>query len=239
MADSNVGNDAFYNSLLDLASTRDFRMLLIQPGNYIDKVICTIELANLDDKPKFAALSYTWQDFTYPELEEYNQDDRIDIPRFIHSGSQVLQIRINLFQALRRLRLLNEPRALCVDQICVKQNNIVERNQQVSLMKDIYSSATEVNLWLGESNKDTAHAITIINHLAPLIRSIDSDSMAALHNSIPSGDHFTTMAISVQAEMIKQQQRVRSYYEGKRSWEVPSIAPVSEDINKGKIQLRH
>jgi hypothetical protein len=38
-----------------------------------------------------------------------------------------------------------------VDQICVDQNKISERNHQVSLMKEIYARATTVLVWLGAS----------------------------------------------------------------------------------------
>lgn len=38
-----------------------------------------------------------------------------------------------------------------IDQICVDQSNIPERNSQVSLMRDIYSRAERVTVWLGNA----------------------------------------------------------------------------------------
>jgi hypothetical protein len=41
------------------------------------------------------------------------------------------------------------------DALCINQNNLEERSHQVELMRDIYRSATSVNVWLGHEGQGT------------------------------------------------------------------------------------
>ena len=56
----------------------------------------------------------------------------------------------NLAAALRRLRRTVEPRWLWIDAICIDQNIIAEKSQQVAMMGEIYKRANVVLIWLGE-----------------------------------------------------------------------------------------
>jgi hypothetical protein len=40
------------------------------------------------------------------------------------------------------------------DAFCINQNDLEERAQQVSFMKDIYARAKHVAVWLGDNNVD-------------------------------------------------------------------------------------
>lgn len=44
-------------------------------------------------------------------------------------------------------------RVLWVDATCVDQENFQERSHQVGLMRDIYTKAAQVLIWLGEASK--------------------------------------------------------------------------------------
>jgi hypothetical protein len=55
-----------------------------------------------------------------------------------------------------------------IDAICVDQNNIPERNQQVQLMNDIYSNAGGVCVWLGE---DPLRELQVFETTEPDMRS--------------------------------------------------------------------
>jgi hypothetical protein len=57
-------------------------------------------------------------------------------------------ITISLEKALRYMRLEHETRLLWVDAICINQRNIHERTTQVNMMKDIYSRASTVRVWI-------------------------------------------------------------------------------------------
>lgn len=56
----------------------------------------------------------------------------------------------HFLHALRRLRYKHRIRLVWVDAICIKQSNLLERNNQVRVMKQMYSQARVVVIWLGE-----------------------------------------------------------------------------------------
>lgn len=71
--------------------------------------------------------------------------------RPISIDGEVFPVRQNLWTFLKCLQECDgKPFVMWIDAICVDQNNISERNQQVQLMSDIYSNASRVCVWLGE-----------------------------------------------------------------------------------------
>ena len=58
----------------------------------------------------------------------------------------------NLEKVLRHLRFEHEDLILWIDALCINQNNIRERNEQVSMMGDIYAFASSVLIWIGEAD---------------------------------------------------------------------------------------
>lgn len=113
-------------------------------GNAGDKDEICGELVSrtFASKPVYECLSYTWG----------NQpaDRRITI------NGQKFLVRKNLFDALRNLRQ-KTPRSLWIDAICINQEDVEERNYQVSLMAFIYRRATRAVVWLGLSPKPYTH----------------------------------------------------------------------------------
>lgn len=82
----------------------------------------------------------------------------------------------NLHAALRHLRNFQPPSFKAVsgvrrsfwwiDAICINQEDVLERNQQVNLMTRIYRKATGVHIWLGEHADDSEMAFEVANQLA-------------------------------------------------------------------------
>ncbi|KAH7086212.1 heterokaryon incompatibility protein-domain-containing protein [Paraphoma chrysanthemicola] len=64
-----------------------------------------------------------------------------------------IAITANLDCALRHLRFTMVPRILWVDAISINQASTQERNHQVQIMGNIYSTAKEVIIWLGPVDK--------------------------------------------------------------------------------------
>lgn len=93
--------------------------------------------------PDYEVLSYVWGDAS--------PFDRI----FFHQGA--LDIGNNLSIALRRLREGRISRTLWIDAICINQEDVDERNAQVTLMHNIYSQAKQVIIFLGEPNPPPKH----------------------------------------------------------------------------------
>jgi hypothetical protein len=110
-----------------------------QPDKQSGLISGHLETVSLADFPWYSALSYEWgpSEPTYPIL--------ID--------GKPHRIRENLYKFLINYASLPpsilpiEP--LWIDQISVDQSNIPERNQQVRLMADIFSSANKVIAWFG------------------------------------------------------------------------------------------
>ena len=94
--------------------------------------------------PQYEALSYTWGPQS-PTVE-------------ITINEQPFAVRENLYNALTRLRRSDKHRVLWIDAICINQEDIIERSDQVQRMRSIYQRAETVLIWLGESydNSDLA-----------------------------------------------------------------------------------
>lgn len=62
------------------------------------------------------------------------------------------------------------PGYLWIDALCINQNDLSERNDQVSLMADIFKAAQGVVIWLGEEDEFTQDAFTVIERLSSIPR---------------------------------------------------------------------
>ena len=71
-----------------------------------------------------------------------------------HDQFQAVRVRRNLYQLLAMLSTLESRAILWIDAICIDQNSIPERNEQVQLMESIFSQASEVISWVGPANPD-------------------------------------------------------------------------------------
>lgn len=119
-----------------LPSPRSLRLLNLQPGYTHDALTGTIEVADLaGSMNQYIALSYVWGTRT------------ADVEIVIDDS--MLLITENLAEALKRIRKLSEPQKLWIDQICIHQQDKVERAAQVHMMRYIYLGAHEVIAWLG------------------------------------------------------------------------------------------
>jgi hypothetical protein len=92
--------------------------------------------------PEFGALSYTWA----------TEDGDASQSRYVECEGGFINITANYEAALYRLRQQEGIRVLWVDAICIDQSNQDERALQIPLMRQIYSEAAWVGLWLGEAS---------------------------------------------------------------------------------------
>ncbi len=137
------------------------------PRRWIDGTIrCQLEDANLDDKPLYEALSYTWARSTELASTHDRQISRLDSDGswLLLDGAR-LKARLNLYDGnltyqhnrhqLHGVRDLGKMQRasvhLWVDEICVDQINVTVRNAQVNMMAQIYGSASAVIVWLGRA----------------------------------------------------------------------------------------
>ncbi|KAL9612226.1 MAG: hypothetical protein Q9167_003175 [Letrouitia subvulpina] len=135
-----------------------------------ESVSCDLDEVLLDEEPRFEALSYTWE----------NQEPSVSIK----CAGQSFLVTPNCFSALRQLRKTNRVRMLWVDSICIDQTSIPERNQQVSMMGEIYRNADRVIVWLGESDAPTIQSMRKIAAITEYGDIADDSLQAVLHQRV-------------------------------------------------------
>jgi hypothetical protein len=116
------------------------RLIELKAGKANDPLSAQFYHVNVcDARLKYEALSYVWFQRSYN-----------DSSAFVQIMDHRLKIGVNLGKALRALRSEHRSRILWVDAISINQEDVQERNHQVSLMSSIYTNASQVTVWLGE-----------------------------------------------------------------------------------------
>ncbi|KAF7893942.1 hypothetical protein EAF00_007456 [Botryotinia globosa] len=111
------------------------RLLHLSPGNSTQQPRCSLKHVNFGERPKYNAVSYTWGD------EADQKPIVIDDRYFLVTG--------NLYKALICLQQQQSAKEclLWVDAICINQDNVAERNRQLTIMPFIYERAKLVIIW--------------------------------------------------------------------------------------------
>lgn len=139
-----------------LGHGRQIRILLLQPTPAFvtpatrSTIKCSLEEADLDDRPQYTALSYSWA----TEDGDDTKSHRIEV------DGKPFPITRNLYDALIRFRseLGTVPLRLWVDAVCINQADNTEKSRQVGMIAQIYGAATRVIAWLGESRDERQDA---------------------------------------------------------------------------------
>ncbi|KAG8529170.1 uncharacterized protein KY384_005805 [Bacidia gigantensis] len=79
----------------------------------------------------------------------------------------------DLVAALKALRHQKTDRFLWIDQICIDQDNPLEKNHQVEVMSDIYGRARKVCIWLGEGDRSSRMALKFIQNEVLQLQNFD------------------------------------------------------------------
>jgi hypothetical protein len=159
-----------------LSCPSSIRILELFPGTTDDAIRVSLHDRTLSDLPTCEALSYQWgaRIGSYP----------------IDCGGKVLKVTPNLLAALKSLRRPCTPRLLWIDALCINQQDVDERSQQVALMRDIYQEAAQAVLWVGEEGPQTKEAFATIPRLARIFDSLPSaDSLRMRHFQDPNEIH--------------------------------------------------
>jgi hypothetical protein len=90
-----------------------------------------------------------------------------------------VEVKVNLHAALRELRRRHLS-PIWVDALCINQENMYERGQQVLQMGLIYSRAVEVIMWLGPKEDNSDVAISASSFEVPVAQDRELTPDAAL-----------------------------------------------------------
>lgn len=95
-------------------------------------IVCKFHRVRLDNAPGYTALSYTWGSAT-------------ETRKILIDGTW-FSVRQNVWNFFQQTRIGRRWRFIWIDALCIDQNNPVERNHQVNMMRAIYSSVCSL-LW--------------------------------------------------------------------------------------------
>lgn len=157
-----------------LAIRNTIRILTLEPGQEDDLLTGTLQAVHIDSAGSYEALSYVWSD---PGPADCGYEILI---RDGDSQGFLTLRRGSIYAALCRLRLPDRRRRIWADQICINQDDLVERGQQVSFMNRIFRDAAHVLVWLGlDTNNEAVFAFDLIRELNAALTS--HSAHATLH----------------------------------------------------------
>jgi Heterokaryon incompatibility protein (HET) len=134
---------------------------------------------SFEEAPAYVALSYTWGRPSDEFPEDWDSEDNVQL---LHVNGYKFNVRQNLFaffqEAIKRATSsAEEPRMLdhvdlwraysllWVDAISIDQQNISERNKQVTKMGKIYQRAENVICWLGPHSQEAELAVDLVRDI--------------------------------------------------------------------------
>ena len=143
-----TANEPFKHTPLDLAKNqiRLFKLGPTSPGGLLTG---NIVVWDSEECPHYSAVSYTWGPPTPTRqisIEERNFTVRENLWHFLDASASYID------------------KWLWIDQICIDQSAVDERNHQVGLMAQIYEKAWQVLIWLGVEAHSSGEAIDFINN---------------------------------------------------------------------------
>ncbi|KAJ2907377.1 hypothetical protein MKZ38_003234 [Zalerion maritima] len=149
-------SEAMFPPLTEQDSMRVMELLPGQPG---DPIKCQLHATNLREAAcRYSALSYPWDGDT-PDLTNAQ----------IMCNSRHVAVKGNLYMALVRLRRQAVPVILWVDALCINQQDIAEKSNQVRRMSQIFQNACQVFVWLGPENMGHFHTPTALSGLCSIV----------------------------------------------------------------------
>jgi hypothetical protein len=120
----------------------EIRLVTLKQSDESEPIKCSLEAHVLDENcPEYVALSYTWG----------SKERHADI---LLNGVMV-PVGRSLWSFLQEMRAQHQYIDFWIDAICIDQLNVLEQNHQVQMMRQIYSKAQSVWIWLGEADTVT------------------------------------------------------------------------------------
>lgn len=165
-------------------SRNEIRFLRLLPADYDDEVNTELFAASIErDIPDFKAISYVW-DLKGPRKSITVNDDQFEISETVYILLKNLQCWSDATSGMN----------IWIDSICINQEDTSEKTAQIPLMKDIYTKASRVLVWLGDGDECTDQAIAKIKSVDTWPRSLkkthtqdDINSLATFFASVLRG----------------------------------------------------
>ena len=157
-----IEEESFSYETCPIESDHEIRVLKIHPAPSRDAPIeCTIETWNKSEQ--YDALSYCWG------LEAKSEPVYVQTKQ----GLRYITVTPSLFSVLLAFRQPSNARLMWIDQICIDQYDLGEKEAQIRMMSDIFNRASLVRVWLGD-DKSSAKGFKLINSITERCRALDS-----------------------------------------------------------------
>ena len=195
-----------------LQDMSDIRVLELHPGSDEDALRCTSRVCSLgfeyppvpEDKPtwrpwlRYAISRQTGQLIWYSALS-YTWGSPIFVKPLSCNGYQVA-VTENLDLALRHLRQSDRSVNLWIDQLCINQHDLKEKESQVSLMGRVYERSWNTVIWLGAEADNSSVTLDVIRDFNTICQfdvessTLDPDSFAEHHLPIPGSRQWVDIS---------------------------------------------
>ncbi|KAK4080919.1 hypothetical protein Trihar35433_2024 [Trichoderma harzianum] len=147
-------------------ASKEIRIFDLVSANEQEPAQGRIRRATIGDAPPFVAVSHVWGD------KSSDRSVRLESG----CGTKYAQISTNLeafftrligleSTALTQLWLKGSRLPLWIDMICINQMDVAEKALQIPLMREIYSQASSVIIWINEDDSRIGQAFHYLRHL--------------------------------------------------------------------------
>jgi hypothetical protein len=147
------------NVYTPLVEQDEARLLVLAPGKRNEQLSGRLQRFRLSRAPTYEALSYVWGD--------PSKNCVIVLDHYIS-----VSITESLFNALQDLREEHSTRAIWADALCINEPDVEELQQQVTMMREIYSKASRVIAYISPEYDDSSLAIEFAHTLQNVCQSL-------------------------------------------------------------------
>ncbi|KAF7679617.1 hypothetical protein GT037_003365 [Alternaria burnsii] len=198
---------------------QEIRLISIIPET-TGPIRCNLTHVNLQSNPtpEYRALSYVWGPPS-PVQEIQVNGHRFLVRQNLYDFIYAFRERLYKFRGGNGYE--DEVQWLWIDQICINQALIGERNHQVKMMSDIYRRATYVYVWLGKSDDNTEAVMKALKSSYRRYHGPEPLTKRSKTSSKTSGD-----GTSMQAEYVFSTPALRHFFDNPywlRLWIVQEI----------------
>ncbi|KAJ4363426.1 hypothetical protein N0V83_009719 [Neocucurbitaria cava] len=124
----------------------EFRLLRLEPGAGDEPIKCSLTNVSVEAiAGNYNAISYCWGPPTQPQ-------------KIIFLDGRPIVVSDTLLDLLSHFNRLT-PEVYWLDALCIRQDDLEEKNTQIPLMRRIYSDARLVDIWLGPDKEDSGYVL--------------------------------------------------------------------------------
>lgn len=189
-----MSHNFLYDPLPDNRSY--FRLLELLPGIGHDPLRCRLRIEKISahPNPTYEAISYVWRVLN---------DDR-DLAAIQCDNGHTVGITWNLQTALTSLRHEKTSRLVWADAVCINQDDLEERKEQVQCMRDVFANASKVLVWLGNSTMLSFRAPDLFAFLDQIAALCPAPKKYGLEDDFAQLDQYLKEAEPRHWEMLRE-----------------------------------